>query len=387
MTNQYVKKVLIVGGGISGLAAAIALHKIGIEAEIAEKQLEWDVYGVGIIQPPNALRALNEIGLAEACMEQGTSYSGFDYYTGTGHFMFYGPSPTIQGYPGVNGISRKKLHHILIHAVQEIGTKIYMGTTVNQLDNKAEGVTVELSNGITTTYDLVIGSDGSNSKIRQLLFGDITQQYSGQGVWRYTLPRPKEVDKGLFYYGQKAKAGLVPMSDDEMYLLVTTHEPDNPRFPNDQLHVLLQERLAEFGGIIAEARNMIVDPSLVVYRPIFSHFVEGPWYKGNVVLVGDAAHGTAPHLGQGASIAIEDVIVLADILKHDLDIQETLRVYMDKRYDRCKLIVDHSNQLVEWELLTWSGKMNDGGRIGAFVNETLIKMNEPFLTEVNRPIG
>lgn len=387
MTNQYVKKVLIVGGGISGLSAALALQKIGIEAEIAEKQLEWDVYGVGIIQPPNALRALNEIGLAGACMEQGTSYPGFDYYTGTGHFMFYGPSPTIPGYPGVNGISRKKLHHILIDAVQENGTKIYMGTSVNHLENQADGVKVELSNGMTSTYDLVIGSDGSNSKVRQLLFGDVSQDYSGQGVWRYTLPRSKEIDKGIFYYGQKAKAGLVPMSDEEMYLLVTTHEPGNPKFPNDQLHVLLQERLEEFGGVIAEARERIIDPALVVYRPIFSHFVDSPWYEGNVVLVGDAAHGTAPHLGQGASIAIEDVVVLADILKHDLDVEETLRIFMEKRYDRCKMIVDHSNQLVEWELLTWSGEMKDGAKIGAFVNETLTKMNDPFLTEVNRPIG
>jgi 2-polyprenyl-6-methoxyphenol hydroxylase-like FAD-dependent oxidoreductase len=330
---------------------------------------------------------LNDIGLAEACMEQGTSYPGFDYYTGTGHFMFYGPSPTIPGYPGVNGISRKKLHNILIDAVQENGTKIYMGTTVNQLDNKADGVKVKLSNGIKATYDLVIGSDGSNSKVRQLLFGEVTQDYSGQGVWRYTLPRPKEVDKGIFYYGQKAKAGLVPMSDEEMYLLVTTHEPGNPKFPSDQLHVLLQERLNEFGGVIAEAREMIIDPSLVVYRPIFSHFVESPWYKGNVVLVGDAAHGTAPHLGQGASIAIEDVVMLADILNHDFDIQESLQIFMEKRYDRCKMIVDHSNQLVEWELLTWSGQMKDGARIGAFVNETLTKMNEPFSSEVNRPIG
>jgi 2-polyprenyl-6-methoxyphenol hydroxylase-like FAD-dependent oxidoreductase len=383
MTNQYVKKILVVGGGISGLTAAIALHKIGIEVEIAEKQMEWDVYGVGIIQPPNALRALNEIGLADACIEQGISYPGFDYYSGKGHFLFHGDSPIIEGYPAVNGISRRKVHDILFNEVEKIGTKIYMGSTVNKIENSESGVYVELSNGITTTYDIVIGADGINSKVRKLIFGDIVQKYSGQGVWRYTLPLPKELNRGLFYYGEKAKAGLVPMSDVDMYLLVTTHEPSNPKFPNDQLHVLLQERLSEFGGAIAEAARKVTDPSLVVYRPIFTQLMPSPWYKGNVLLVGDAAHGSAPHLGQGASIAIEDVIVLADLLKNNLEISETLKLFMEKRFERCKLIVDNSDQLVEWELQTWSGEMKSGVNIGKYVFETLEKMNEPFLTELN----
>jgi 2-polyprenyl-6-methoxyphenol hydroxylase-like FAD-dependent oxidoreductase len=383
MTNQYVKKVLIVGGGISGLSAAIALNKFGIEAEIAEKEMEWNVYGVGIIQPPNALRALNEIGLAEACMEQGTGFPGFDYYTGNGHFLFHAPSPIIEGYPGVNGISRRKLHNFLFDAVHAIGTKIYMGTTVNKLEDNGNGVTVELTNGMTQTYDLVIGADGSHSKVRKMLFGEIEQRYSGQGVWRYTLPRPKELNNGLFYYGQKAKAGLVPMSEEEMYLLVTTNEPGNPYFPNDQLHVLLKERMAEFGGVIGELANSITDPKQVVYRPIFTHLMPSPWYKGNVLLVGDAPHGTAPHLGQGASIAIEDVIVLADILKHNLSVPETLKIFMEKRYERCKLIVENSDQLVEWELLTAKGELPEDVNIGEFVTKTLEKMNEPFLSEVN----
>lgn len=385
MTNQYVKKVLIVGGGISGLSAAIALHNIGIEAEIAEKEKEWNVYGVGIIQPPNALRALNEIGLAEACMVQGIGFPGFDYYTGQGNFLYHAPSPTIEGYPGVNGISRKKMHQFLFEAVQAIGTKIYMGTTVKKIDDTSDHVFVELTNGISQTYDLVIGADGSNSMVRKMLFGDMEQRYSGQGVWRYTLPRPKELKNGLFYYGQEAKAGLVPMSEDEMYLLVTTNEPGNPYFPNDQLHVLLKERMAEFGGIIAELTNSIIDPKQVVYRPIYTHLMESPWYKGRVLLVGDAPHGTAPHLGQGASIAIEDVIVLADILKQNLTVTETLELFMEKRYKRCKLIVENSDQLVEWELLMAKGELSQDVNIGKFVTETLEKMNEPIISEVKIP--
>ncbi|MCM3790870.1 FAD-dependent oxidoreductase [Domibacillus indicus] len=383
MTNEHVKKVLIVGGGISGLTAAIALAKNGIRAEIAEKTSEWNVYGVGIIQPPNALRALNEIGLAKECMKQGFSYSGFDYYTAQGHLLNDGDCPTIEGYPGVNGISRKKLHNILLDAVHQTETKIYMGTTVSRIEPLPEGVFVELSNGISGQYDLLLGSDGANSIVRKMIFGDVPQQYCGQGVWRYTLPRPKDIARGLFYYGRKAKAGLVPMSDDKMYLLVTTPEPGNPKMPADQLHTLLKERISEFGGIIKEYADQITDPSQVVYRPIFSHLIPQPWYKGRVLLVGDAAHGTAPHLGQGASLAIEDVIVLAELLKRNLSIENTLDQFMQERFERSRLIVEHSDQLVKWELDAWKGNLQKDVNITDYVNETLAEMNKPIISKLS----
>ena len=83
------------------------------------------------------------------------------------------------------------------------------------------------------------------------------------------------------------------------------------------MHELLRDRLQEFGGMVAEARELITDPAEVVYRPIFSFIMPSPWYKGRAVLVGDAAHASTPHLGQGASIAIEDVIVLAELLEKE----------------------------------------------------------------------
>jgi len=316
-----------------------------------------------------------------SCMEQGFSFPGFDYYDGQGNFLYRVDSPTIEGYPGVNGVSRKVLHQILLNEVLQIGTKIYMGTTVEKFDEKGNGVAVLLSNGISATYDLIIGADGANSQVRKGLFGHIPQKYSEQGVWRYTFKRPKNLDRGLFYYGRNAKAGLVPMSEENMYLLVTTHEPDNPKFPKDYLHLLLRERLSGFGGIIAQLAKEITDPTQVVYRPIFSHLLPSPWYKGNVLLVGDAAHGSAPHLGQGASIAIEDVIVLADILKEGRNLQESLNIFMERRFDRCRMIVENSDQLVEWELLSWHGSLSKDVNVGKYVKETLEKMNEPILQQ------
>lgn len=110
--------------------------------------------------------------------------------------------------------------------------------------------------------------------------------------------------------------------------------------------------LEEFGGIIAEVSEQITDPHGVVYRPIYTSFLEGQWYKGRVLLIGDAAHTTSPHLGQGAAITIEDAVVLASTLKRDLPLEECFEDFMKQRYERCKFVVETSNQLIEWELLS-----------------------------------
>lgn len=381
MTRKYVNKALIVGAGIGGLTTAIALQKIGIQTEIVEKSKEWNVYGVGIIQPCNMLRALDELDLSSKCIEQGFPYEGYDYYTGNGQLLYGGNSPTIEGYPACNGISRRKLHQILLDAAIESGTTISMGTTVLSLEEKENSVLVELTNGYIGSYDLVIGSDGANSTMREMLFGQHKNVYSELGVWRYTLPKPKDIVKGAFYYGENTKAGLIPMSEDEMYLLVTSHEPTTARFPEEQLHNILKQRIEEFGGIIAELSEQITNPFAVVYRPIYTSFLEGQWYKGRVLLIGDAAHTTSPHLGQGAAITIEDAVVLASILKQDLTLEESFEIFMKQRYERCKLVVENSDQLIEWELLGWKKSLPENVNVVKFIIDSLIELNKPIMNE------
>ena len=377
--SNLISTVLIVGGGIGGLSAGIALQKIGIKTEIVELQKEWNVYGVGIIQPPNALRALDELGVLEECLNKGFSYPGFSYCTGQGHEFAKPESPRIDGYPGVNGISRRGLHNILLNAAIAAGTEIRMGISVESIENKSDCTLVTFTDGTSAKYDLVVGADGVNSRVRDLLFGNVEQEYVGQAVWRYTLPRPKEIDTGIFYFGKNGKAGLVPMSKSEMYLLLTTHEPNNPKMPADQLDILLRERLQEFGGEIAQIRDQIKDPSLVVYRPIYSYLLPSPWHRGRVVLIGDAAHATTPHLGQGASLALEDVLVLADLLAQEYDVVEKLSAFTERQFERSRIVVDHSRQLVEWELLEWKGEMPKDVNVAKFSKDTLVKLNEPLL--------
>jgi 2-polyprenyl-6-methoxyphenol hydroxylase-like FAD-dependent oxidoreductase len=199
----------------------------------------------------------------------------------------------------------------------------------------------------------VVGADGIHSAIRPMVFPDAPRpQYTGQVVWRYNLPRPPEVDKLWMFAGATSKAGLVPLSDDLMYLLLIEKPPeDAPLRPDEEtLAQTLRERLAPFGGIIAEQRELITDFHNVVYRPVEAVMVPPPWYRGRVVLIGDAAHATSPHVGQGAAMAMEDALVLAEeITAHDV-VGPALQRFMERRFERVKTIVDISMQIGRWEM-------------------------------------
>lgn len=371
-----VKKVLIVGGGIGGLATAIALQKAGIQSEIVEKQKEWNVYGVGIILQSNALRAIDALGLMEEFLAVGTTHSALHIRDSQGNMIFDAPIHPSGDFNMTGGIPRRDLHEILLQSAIKHGTKIRMGTTVEVIENTDSFVYTKFTDGTSGTYDLVIGADGVRSKVRNLVFGEIEPKFVGQAVWRYTIKRPENLENITMYYGQKAKAGIVPMTKDSAYVFIVTAEPGNPWKQEDQLHVQMREAFQEFGGLIAELSEQITDPKEVVYRPLETLIVEKPWYRDRILLIGDAAHATVPHLAQGAAIAIEDALVLAELLQKEGAVSEILSVFMDRRFERCKFIVDNSNTLVNWELLQLEGRLPKENNPNAIVAQSLMKMTE-----------
>ncbi|MED4228279.1 FAD-dependent monooxygenase [Neobacillus cucumis] len=373
---SHVKKVLIVGGGIGGLATAIALQKVGIETEIVEKQKEWDIYGVGIILQSNALRAIDALGLMEEFLAVGTTHQALHIRDSQGNMILDAPIQPSGKFNMTGGIPRRDLHQILYRAAIQYGTKIRLGLSVERIESGDSFVYTQFTDGTSETYDLVIGSDGVRSKVRNLVFGEIQPNFVGQAVWRYTLDRPKDIENITMYYGRKAKAGIVPMTKENVYIFIVTAEPGNPWKQEDQLHVQMQEAFQEFGGLIAELSEHITDPTGVVYRPLETLIVEKPWYRDRVLLIGDAAHATVPHLAQGAAMAIEDGLVLAELLQEDLPLSDILVQFMERRFERCKFVVENSNTLVEWELLLLEGKLPKENNPNAIVAQSLIKMTE-----------
>lgn len=375
------QNVLIVGGGIGGLSTAIALKKYGINAEIVEVAKEWKVYGVGIIQPSNVLRALDTIGLAEACIARGGGFNGWDLCDSNGNKFTHVPNRNVgrDGFPAINGITRPLLHTILSEAALAADINVRLGTTVTSMLESSDHVSVTFSDGTEREYGLVIGADGAYSSIRKMIFGaGLKPKPTGESVWRHNFKRPKDLTCGALYFGKKSKAGLVLMSDELMYLFLVTPERTDVRMPEDRLHELLIERLEEYGGIVGSLREQITKPADVVYRPMETVLVPAPWHKGRVVLIGDAAHAGTPHLAQGAAMAIEDAVVLSEMLAASGVSQETLINFTERRMPRCKLVYETGLQLGAWEQQEWAGNPDPATDHGGLMQSAMDALMEPI---------
>lgn len=348
-----VNRCLIVGGGISGLCLAIGLRDRGVEVDIAEIKSEWTVYGVGIIQQSNVVRAMAQLGIVDKYLAAAFPFEQPCLYDPDGKLIAKLPGLRLAGphYPANLGVSRLALHHVLSEEAEGRGAKVTLGLSVEKLESDETGVEVTFSDGRRDRYDIVVGADGLYSKVRRLLFGDrYAPRFTGQSVWRHNFARPAQIDHLCAFPSPAGNAGLCPLSDDLMYMFVTSAEPGNPWMPDDQLAELMRDRLSGYRGIIGDLREQIRDPKEVVYKPMEVLFVDEPWHKGRVILIGDAAHATTPHLAQGAGLAIEDAVVLAEELEQSESYSEAFAQFMARRYQRCKTICEGSIQVGEWEL-------------------------------------
>lgn len=349
---MQVRRVLIVGAGVGGLAAAAALAGRGVDVDVIELRDNAEVYGVGINQPANSLRALRALGVLDEALEAGFQYDRSLHFDWQGDVIADLPSALGGDVPANNALSRRDLHRILGAAAQRAGTKIRYGVTVRDLADTGDRVEVTFSDDGQETYDLVVAFDGVRSSMRQRLFGAEHQAvFSGYSVWRLTMPRPAEVSNIMLYQGNGTKAGVIPLSQDSMYLLHVTAEPGNPYVPKEKMADLLKARLDGYGGLIGELRDSIVGSEGIVYSPISEVMLPAPWYRGRVVALGDAAHACAPHLTQGAAMALEDAVVLAEELAvPDRDVATSLAAFMQRRYERVTLVQDVSHRILVEEM-------------------------------------
>jgi 2-polyprenyl-6-methoxyphenol hydroxylase-like FAD-dependent oxidoreductase len=375
------KKILIIGGGFSGMAAAIELRKQALDVDLVEIDPAWRSYGAGISLGGATLRAFKTLGILPQFLAQGAGSDGVDLFLAHGQPIGSLPTPRVAGpdVPGGGAIMRPVLARILADATRASGANVRLGCTFTALRQHADGVEVDFTDGSTRNYDLVIGADGLYSSVRKdILPAAPAPKYSGQCVWRAVLPRAAGVDRAMMWLGPKVKAGLNPVSRDQMYLFVTEDRIENVPIAPARFAPMLSALLAPFAApLIQQCREQIdraaASDNLIVYRPLEALLVPQPWHQGRVVLIGDTVHATTPHLASGACIGIEDAIVLAEELGAAASIDQALASFEARRWERCRMVVENSARLGEIEIC--GGDKAEHGRI---MRESLAALDAPI---------
>jgi 2-polyprenyl-6-methoxyphenol hydroxylase-like FAD-dependent oxidoreductase len=375
--TQQTRRILIIGGGFSGMSAAIELRKAGIHVDLVEIDPEWRNYGAGISLGGATLRAFRQLGILDAFLAHGSAQDGVSIRLPHGPQVAELPTPRIAGpdIPGGGAIMRPVLARILAEATRASGTNVRLGCTFTAIEQDAEGVEVSFSDGRRERYDVVVGADGLHSKVRQAICPDAPQpRYSGQGCWRAIVPRPPDIQTATMWIGPKVKPGVNPVSKTQMYLFITEPRPVNEHLDPATFVDRVRALLADFPAPeLRRIREQLGAHSQVVYRPLEGLLVPRPWHRGRVVLIGDAVHATTPHLASGACIGIEDALVLAEELAGDENVASALAAFEQRRWERCRMVVENSMRLGEIEIA--GGDKEEHARI---MRESLMALANPI---------
>lgn len=374
-----IKKVLVVGAGIGGLTVAGALLKQGMTVDIIEVRAQGEgLPGVGLSMQGNMLAALDRIGLAQACIDAGMPNNHLNLRRPDGSLIARQPIPPMGGsqYPATVGVARTALHEILRANAVQHGAQIRYGLSVDALVSTADGVEVRFTQGGARHYDLVVGADGLYSRLRELLFPQARPSHSGQAVWRAAVPRPSACETSeLHFGGPYGVVGLCPISRKDAYVYVVENAPEGTFYPDDSAAPILVEKLHGYDSpILQQCVPYILKSRHVSFRRLETLLLDHAWHVGRVVLIGDAAHSGPPVLAQGAAMAVEDAVVLAQELTRPGSLSHRLDSFMARRLPRAGMVVRNSIYLCEQEV-NHTATPADVGRI---MRETQEALARPF---------
>jgi 2-polyprenyl-6-methoxyphenol hydroxylase-like FAD-dependent oxidoreductase len=363
------QQILVIGAGITGLASAVALQRRGHDVSVIEERTDSSS-GAGISIWPNALAALDDIGLGDAVREAGGRVTAGALRWRDGTWLRHPARERLVkalGEPLVV-IRRSALTKVLSGALAD-GT-VHTGLSALELVTTADGVRVTLSNSTTRTAAAVIGADGTRSVVARHLNGALADRYAGYTAWRGVASCAIDPDVAGEVLGPGIEFGHVPLGADCTYWFATERVSAGQTSPQGELDYL-KTRFASWADPIP-AVLAATDPDDVLRNDLYDRDPARQWARGPIVVVGDAAHPMRPHLGQGGCQGLEDAAVLARFVDGDGDLAAAFARFAAFRRPRVGALVRESKlvgQIVNLRPALLSGL---AGRATVLVPEALM---------------
>jgi 2-polyprenyl-6-methoxyphenol hydroxylase-like FAD-dependent oxidoreductase len=325
-------RILVVGGGIAGLTLATALGKRGLQSELVERTARFAPVGAGITLHPNALRALASVSLDGAVMAAGAVLPSARTLDATGRIVadvplteaWHGLRPTI-------AIHRHALHEILTAAAG--AAYIRMGVSVTSLRQRGSEMHIDFTDGTAGVYDLVVGADGVHSTVRRLAFDQVLPRYVGQSYWRAAIDAPGLVSTWTIMVAGSRFLGVFPLGNGRMYVFAQIMTDTEIADAMQGRRERIRDTFADFGSPAREALERLPADDAIHFGPVHE-VVQDQWRCGRTLLIGDAAHAVSPVLGLGGGMAIEDAIVLAELLQNVAPLDAALDAFTERRQPR-----------------------------------------------------
>ncbi|WP_285115630.1 FAD-dependent monooxygenase [Leifsonia sp. fls2-241-R2A-40a] len=351
-----VQKVAIAGSGVAGLAAAIQLAKAGVEVDVFESKAELSALGSGITLQGNALRVFDALGVWDDVREAGYFFEGLTLRAPGPDAPVVAELPEVKtggpDFPATGGMYRPDLARILLRHAEAAGATVRFGSKVTGVSQTDGGVSLDVDGGPAGTYDLLIGADGLNSVVRDLIGIETKPQPTGMGIWRAFVSRPASVERSELYYGGPVYiAGYTPTGEDTMYAFLVEPSRERVEITDEQAVDIMLEESAAYGGPWEDIRADLRDGAHVNYTWFTQHLVPAPWNRGRAVVIGDAAHSCPPTIAQGAAQALEDALVLTELLVERDVVDDSLwDEFHGRRLPRAQAVVEASVQLGQWQI-------------------------------------
>jgi 2-polyprenyl-6-methoxyphenol hydroxylase-like FAD-dependent oxidoreductase len=336
------ESIAIVGGGIGGLTAAIALRRKGYEVAVYEAAESFKNVGAGIVLAANAMKALQTIGIDSEVIDAGRKLKRFAIRNPAGTYLSTTEAHKIdRKYGLVNTLSlhRAELHKTLLSFLDP--GIIHQSKTCKGFEQTDQGTRLFFADGSYSDVRFVIAADGIHSVFRKKFLPDTLLRYSGYTCWRAVIDVPgMNIDEATETWGRGKRFGVVPLTGNRIYWYATLDS-----LPSIQAAPVSMEDLrniyAGFHDPVQAILKMTREEQLIHgdisdFKPITKYAF------GNVVLIGDAAHATTPNLGQGACMAIEDAVVLANALAAEDEPASAFRLFEKLRLDRNTRVVNTS---------------------------------------------